>query len=150
MRHRDAWDDESATRVAPERGFELLRGYKYCLLTTFRESGAGMPTPVWFGLADRKVYLESDAVAGKVRRIRSNPRVRLAPCTLRGKPLGPPLEGRARILGRDESEVAERAIADHYGLFRKIFDGAGRHLNVDSVKIEVDAVDSSVPLTDAD
>jgi uncharacterized protein len=138
LRHRDAWTTESAESLASDQGFESLRGHKYCLLTTFRKSGEPVPTPVWFGLADGNVYLESEAVVGKVKRIRSNPRVQIAPCTLRGKPLGTPIEARARILGPDESERAERAIADHYGLFRKLFDGVGNRLEVNSVKIEVE------------
>jgi uncharacterized protein len=139
IRHRDAWSSEAAATVAPEHGFESLRGHKYCLLTTFRKSGEPVPTPVWLGLADGKVYLESEANVGKVKRIRNSPRVRLAPCTSRGKPLGPPVEGRARILAPDEWERAERAIAANYGLFRKVFEGIGNRLDVDSVRIEVES-----------
>jgi uncharacterized protein len=142
LRHGDAWKlDQDAGDVG--EGFESLRGHKYCLLITFRNNGEALPTPVWFGLADGKVYLESEAAAGKVRRIQRNRRVRLAPCTLRGKPLGPALEGCARILGPEESEPAERAIADHYGLFRKLFDGSGKRLGVQSVKIEVSTPQSA-------
>ena len=54
MRHRDAWSSAAAEAIAPEHGFESLRGHKYCLLTTFRKSGKPVPTPVWFGLADGK------------------------------------------------------------------------------------------------
>jgi PPOX class probable F420-dependent enzyme len=97
-----------------------------------------MPTPVWFGVADGKIYLESEIGAGKLKRIQHNPEVWLAPCTLRGRPLGPALRGQARILGPEASEHAERAIADHYGLFRKMFDGAGKLVGANSVKIEVE------------
>jgi uncharacterized protein len=139
IRHRDAWSSEAAETIAPEHGFESLRGHKYCLLTTFRKSGEPIPTPVWFGLADSKVYLGSDAAAGKVKRIRSNPRVRLAPCSPRGKPLGSPVEGRARLLAPNESECAERALAANYGLFRKLLEGVGNRLDVDVVRIEVES-----------
>jgi uncharacterized protein len=145
MRHHDAWSPETSEAIAPKKGFESLRGHKYCLLTTFRKSGEAVPTPVWFGLADGTVYLESEAVVGKVKRIRSNPRVQIAPCTLRGKPLGPPVEGRARILGPNESERAERAIADHYGMFRKLFDGVGNRLEVNSIKIAVESPSNGAP-----
>ena len=72
------------------RGFEHLRGHKYCLLVTYKRSGEPVPTPVWFGLGDGKLYVRSEAGVAKVRRIRNDPRVRVAPCTVRGKPLGPP------------------------------------------------------------
>jgi PPOX class probable F420-dependent enzyme len=150
MRHRDAWSPATSKLIAAEQGFESLRGHKYCLLTTFRKSGEPVPTPVWFGLTDGKVYVESEVV-GKVKRIRSNPRVQIAPCTLRGKPLGPPVEGRARILGPSESERAECAIADHYGMFRKLFDGVGNRLEVNSVKIAVESpADRAAGPTDAE
>jgi hypothetical protein len=140
IRHRGAFTSasERAEIVAPGHGFGSLRGHKYCLLTTFRKSGEPIPTPVWFGLTDGKAYIGSDAAAGKVKRIRSNPRVHVAPCTPRGKPLGSPVEGHARILAPDESERAEHALAANYGMFRKLLEGAGNRLEGDSVRIEVD------------
>jgi PPOX class probable F420-dependent enzyme len=138
MRHRDAWSSAAEGTVAPEHGFESLRGHKYCLLTTFRKSGEPIPTPVWFGLADGNVYLRTEAAVGKVKRIRSNPHVRVAPSTLRGKPLGPPAEGRARVLEPNESEQAERAIAANYGLFRRLYEGFGNRLTIDLVYIKVE------------
>src|SRR2546425_5104127 len=106
-----------AELVASDRGFELLRGRKSCLVTTFRRSGEPVPTPVWFGLADDRLYFHSEATVGKVRRIRANSRVRVAPSDARGKPLGPPTEGIARVLPREE----ERAIAANYGLGRRVY-----------------------------
>jgi uncharacterized protein len=151
MRHRDAWNSAAAETIAPEHGFESLRGHKYCLLTTFRKSGKPVPTPVWFGLGDGKTYLRSEAAVGKVKRIRSNPRVRVAPCTFRGKPLGSPVEGRARVLAPNESERAERAIAANYGLFRKLYERAGNRLPTDFLYIEVEPLTGGGPApTDAD
>jgi uncharacterized protein len=138
MRHRDAWSSAAAETIAPEQGFESLRGRKYCLLTTFRKSGEPIPTPVWFGLADGKVFFRTEAAVGKVKRIRSNPRVRVAPCTLRGKPLGAPVEGHARLLEAHESERAERAIAANYGLFRKLYEGVGNRLPIELLYVEIE------------
>jgi PPOX class probable F420-dependent enzyme len=148
IRHRDAWSSDSegaeTIAIAPGHGFESLRGHKYCLLTTFRKSGEPIPTPVWFGLADGKAYIGSDAAAAKVKRIRSNPRVRVAPCSPRGKPLGSPVEGRARILAPNESERAEQAIAANTGLFRKLLIGVGNRLEVDVVRIEIDVTGQKI------
>jgi PPOX class probable F420-dependent enzyme len=138
MRHGDAWRSATAEPLSPERGFELLRGHKYCLLTTFRRSGEPVPTPVWFGLADGRAYFRTEAGVGKVKRIRNDPRVRVAPCTLRGRPLGPPAEGSARVLGAEDSERAERAISGNYGLARKLYEGIGnRFSSIDQVYIEI-------------
>jgi uncharacterized protein len=122
MRHRDAWHSVDADSTSREQGLSPLRGHKYCLLTTFRKSGEAVPTPVWFGLADGKVYISTEAGVGKVKRIRREPRVHIAPCTFRGRPLGPSTEGSARILAPDESEHAERALATRYGLERRLYE----------------------------
>jgi len=118
--------------------FDHLQGHKYCLLVTYKRSGDPVPTPVWFGLADGKLYVRSDAGAAKVKRIRNDPRSRLAPCTSRGKPLGPPAEGRARLLDQQsESRLAEAALRANYGLGRWIYEGAGEALGTKTVYLEV-------------
>jgi PPOX class probable F420-dependent enzyme len=137
MRHRDAWSSATAQPVAPERGFELLRGRRYCLLTTFRQSGEPVPTPVWFGLADDRLYFHSEATVGKVKRIRANARVRVAPSDARGKPLGPPTEGIARVLPPDDEQQAERTIAANYGLGRRVYERVGERIGVGMVYVEV-------------
>jgi uncharacterized protein len=105
-------------------GFEHLRGHKYCLLVTYRRSGEPVPTPVWFGLRDGKLYVRSEADGAKVKRVRNDPRVRVAPCTVRGKPLGPPAEGQARVLELASAEErAETALQANYGLGRKVYEG---------------------------
>lgn len=86
--------------------FPTLGISKDVALTTFRKSGAAVTTPVWYAVLDGKLYVRTQAGAGKVKRICNNPRVRLAPCTFRGRLLGPAVEGRARILGPDEGRLA--------------------------------------------
>ena len=81
MRHPAAWGSATAQPLSPERGFELLRGRKYCLLTTFRRSGEPIPTPVWFGFAAGRLYFHSEASVGKIKRIRADARVRWLPAT---------------------------------------------------------------------
>ena len=109
IRHPPPTRSRARSRTAP--GFEHLRGHKYCLLVTYKRSGEPVPTPVWFGLGDGKLYVRSEATVAKVRRIRNDPRVRVAPCTVRGKPLGRPADGRARVLDhpRDEEDGRGRA-----------------------------------------
>lgn len=118
--------------------FEHLRGHKYCLLVTYRRTGEAVPTPVWFGLSDAKVYVRSEADAAKVKRVRNDSRARLAPCTARGKPLGPPAEGHARVLEqRADIDAAEAALSANYGLGRKIYERAGEALGTETVYLEV-------------
>jgi uncharacterized protein len=136
MRHPAA---QAAAREEPTaRGFSALRAHKYCLLVTFRRSGEPVPTPVWFGLdADGKLYVHTGAGAAKVKRIRANPRVRVAPSSVRGKPAGPLAEGTARVLTPEEEARAERAIQSNYGLGRKLYEGMGGPLGADMVYLEV-------------
>jgi uncharacterized protein len=119
-------------------GFEHLRGHKYCLLVTYRRSGEAVPTPVWFGLGAGRLYVRSEADVAKVRRVRNDPRVRVVPCTVRGKPLGPPAEGRARVLEDPaEERQAESALRANYGLGRKVYEGAGGALGTATVYLEI-------------
>ena len=111
---------EAAER--PTRGdLESLRDEKYFLLTSYRRSGEPISTPLWFGLSDGKLYFRTYADTAKLKRIRREPRVLVGPCDPRGKPKGPMIEAQARPLGRDEEDVAERAISSNYGLMRRIY-----------------------------
>jgi PPOX class probable F420-dependent enzyme len=104
-------------------GFDHLRGRKYAVLVTYRRSGEPVPTPVWFGLDDRgRAYTRSLADAWKVKRVRNDPRARLAPSDARGKPLGPAAEGRVRIVPPAEEAHAEAAIRANYGLGRRLYE----------------------------
>ena len=101
--------------------FGLLDRHKYCQLVTFRRNGAAMPTPVWFAVRDDRLYVKTEQPSGKVRRIRNDARVEVAPCTVTGRVLGPTVAGRARLLGPDESAAAERALRARYGFGRRFF-----------------------------
>src|SRR5258708_13420224 len=65
-----------------------IRGQKYISLTTVRKSGEKVATPVWFGEDGDKLYVMTIGTMGKVKRIRNNPLVEVAPCTIRGKLTG--------------------------------------------------------------
>jgi uncharacterized protein len=138
MRHKAAW---TSADQEPVVGFEALCGQKYALLTTYRNNGDAVPTPIWFGLDDDgALYFYTDETSGKVKRLHNNAQVRLAPCDLRGKPRGAPAVGSARILPADETDRAERVIAANYGFGRRIYDGAISRLPVTGVYVEVRAV----------
>ena len=135
MRHKDAW---SAAQAEPTAGFGALAGRKYALLITYRKTGEGVPSPIWFGRDDQdRVYFDTEEASGKVKRIRNNPQVRLAPCDSRGKPLGPPAVGTARILDPAETTHAEHTIAANYGLARRLYEGTLRMLPFSGVYVEV-------------
>jgi len=66
-----------------------LYSHRYICLVTFRKNGNRVPTPVWFAGSQGSIYVMTRRDSGKVKRIRNNPRVEVAPCDVRGKLLGP-------------------------------------------------------------
>jgi uncharacterized protein len=55
-------------------------------------------------------YARTWDATGKIKRIRNNPQVEIAPCTGRGKVTGEPLRMTARIIDGEDAERAARAI----------------------------------------
>jgi PPOX class probable F420-dependent enzyme len=128
-----------AARVAEgeagAQGFGHLKG-PYCLVVTYKRSGEPVPTPVWYGVdGDGRLYFRTYAPSVKVKRVRNDPHVRVAPCTVRGKPIGPAAEGAARVLPAVEEDHAERTIQAHYGLFRRAYERTAG--GIEAVYVEV-------------
>ena len=91
-----------------------IGGQKYISLTTVRKNGTKVATPVWFGEDNDKLYVMTRSTMGKVKRIRNNPLVEVAPCTMRGKVTGDKLFAHARILPPEEHVHARQAINRKY------------------------------------
>ena len=91
---------------------------KYLSLATFRKTGVPVRTPVWFVENEGKLYLFTNPKSGKVKRIRNNPRVRIAPCTMRGRVTGPEFEATARILPSSEAAHGFSLMKRKYWLMR--------------------------------
>jgi len=96
----------------------VIRGQKYISLTTFRKNGNPVPTPVWFGEENDKLYVMSRPDSGKAKRLRNNSQVRIAPCTIRGKVKGPEFAATARILPAEDWPRARQSINRKYWLAR--------------------------------
>jgi len=91
-----------------------IAGQKYISLTTFRKTGAGVPTPVWFGEDKGKLYVMTRSDMGKAKRLRNNPQVKVAPCTIRGKVTGQEFPATARLLPPEEHKHARQTINRKY------------------------------------
>ncbi len=87
-------------------------------MTTFRKNGVGVATPVWFGEEDGKLYVMTRSDMGKTKRIRNNPQVKVAACTIRGKVTGPEFAATARVLPAEEQARARQAINRKYWMAR--------------------------------
>ena len=91
------------------------------LLTTFRRNGTPVQTPVNIAVDGDRAFIRSWDTAGKVKRIRNNLEVTIAPCTAGGRPTGPPITARARILTGQESAHAGRLLARKHPILQGLF-----------------------------
>ncbi|HEV7652844.1 MAG TPA: PPOX class F420-dependent oxidoreductase [Actinophytocola sp.] len=103
---------------------ERLSTSSYVLVTTFRRDGTPVPTPVWVGRDGENVLVWTASEAGKVKRIRNNPVVELAPCDARGRSRGPGVTGTARILDAAESAYGRKLLKRKYGITGRLVIGA--------------------------
>src|ERR1700674_1622054 len=95
-----------------------IQGQKYISLATYRKNGAAVATPVWFGEEDGKLYVMTRSMFGKYKRIRNNPQVRVAPCTLRGRVTGRGSPATPRIPPVKQPPRARNIINRNYWLAR--------------------------------
>lgn len=98
---------------------------KYILLTTFRRDGTAVPTPVWFVRQGDVLLITTDGTSGKVKRLRANPRVTIAPCDMRGRPKGDGVEAIAELVDADQTEEITAAVARRYGLLGRLMTRRG-------------------------
>ena len=98
-----------------------IHGQKYISLATFRKTGVAVPPPIWFAEEGDKLVFMTNSKLGKVKRIRNNAQVKIAPCTIRGKITGPEFAATARILPNDNAARVRRAIEAKYWLARVPF-----------------------------
>ncbi len=111
-------------------GFAAFAGQKYLNLETFKKSGDGVKTPVWFAAepsaslesSGAKLYVYTIGVSGKLKRIRNNPRVKVAPCNMRGVVRGEWVEARAAILTGAEAEHGMRLLNKKYVPWKQLLD----------------------------
>jgi len=111
-------------------GFAAFAGQKYLNLETFRKNGEGVKTPVWF-VADPSVSLDSSqaklfvytvGVSGKVKRIRNNNRVKIAPCNASGRLMGEWVDARAEIVTGAEAERGMQLLNKKYFPWKQFLD----------------------------
>ncbi len=104
----------------PDPKLAQFAGQNYISLETFKKNGQGVKTPVWFVLHENAFYVYTEADSWKVKRIRNNPRVRVAVCSMRGTIKGPWLDAAASVVEGDERLAADKLLDRKYFL-KKIF-----------------------------
>lgn len=105
---------------------ETFKKHQYINVETFRKNGVGVKTPVWFAQDGDTLVVRTESTSGKMKRIRNNAHVRIAPCDARGGLLGEWVEARAEIISeQSENEKVNRLVTKKYGLTKRLFDLLG-------------------------
>ncbi len=95
---------------------------EYLSLSTRKKDGSRVDTPVWFALENDAFYCFSAGDAGKIKRLRNFPDVRICPCTVAGKLIGDWEDAEGEILTKDEQHLAHSALKRRYGWKMKLMD----------------------------
>lgn len=99
---------------------DSLAGATYLSLTTYRKDGTAVPTPVWLVRQADTLRVITQGDSGKVKRIRNNPAVLVAPCDSRGRLKGEQVPATATLLDAQQTEATAELITRKYGLLGRI------------------------------
>ena len=81
-------------------------------ITTFRRDGTPVSVPVWCATDNGALLVFSEADSWKVRRIRRNGHVRIAPCSAQGRPRGPAVDADASLV--EDTKRVQALLARKY------------------------------------
>jgi uncharacterized protein len=133
---------EMISKDERRRSLGELADEPFISITTFKRDGTPVSTPVWVAGDDGRLLVQSDADTWKVKRIRHDSHVRVAPCGATGKVRGQAFDAEATILA--DTALVEALEARKYGLiyrviglFRAISRGLRRRPTPESVTIEI-------------
>ena len=98
-----------------------LAGEKYISLTTFKQDGTPVATPVWVVSDDgRRLLVWTGPNTWKVKRLRRNPRVVVSASDFRGRKRGESYEGMGWLLDIPLGSLVEPLLDRKYGLTRRL------------------------------
>jgi uncharacterized protein len=121
----------------PSPNLAPFAGQRYLKLESVKRDGTPVQTPVWFAEDHGVLYIYTLANAGKVKRIRRNPRIRLAPCTVSGTMIGPWVEAEATIVDATTAAHGHALLRQKYGWMKGIGDLFSRLLHRERVVIAI-------------
>ena len=90
------------------------------LLTSYRRDGTPVGTAVNMAVDGDRAFVRTPHRTGKVKRLRNNPNVEIAPSTFLGKLTGPAIRAQARLLSGDEAKYASGKLARKYRILQGI------------------------------
>jgi PPOX class probable F420-dependent enzyme len=113
---------------------------RYLNMETYRKTGKPVATPLWFVDENGTLYIYSLANAGKVKRIRNNPKVRIVPSDMRGNPKGNWVEAKARLVDERGAAEAHQLLNKKYGWMKKLGDAFSKAMQRRKVVIAIELV----------
>jgi len=100
---------------------------QYLNIETFRKNGQGVKTPVWFVQDGETLHIWTFAGAGKIKRIRRDGSVRVAPSAVSGELVGDWVNAQAVAYESDEAiQHVENLMKKKYGFSFFLFSGLGK------------------------
>ena len=101
----------------PDADLRAFSRGRFLSLTSFKRDGTGVATPVWFVSDGERLFALTDLHSAKVRRIRRDARVMVAPCRASGTLRGEPVEAWATVQSATpELEHVRRLLLDRYAV----------------------------------
>jgi PPOX class probable F420-dependent enzyme len=116
----------------------LFARQKYLNIETLRKNGEGVHTPVWFVEDGLYIYFCTGANSGKVKRLRHNPQVNIAPCKMDGTLVGDWVPASAReVKDKATANKVDHLLGKKYGLIKKLYSLLGGRNNLENTIIEL-------------
>jgi len=129
-------DDPRSGGSTPTTDRRALDEATYVSLRSYKRDGSAVDTPVWAAPLDGTLVVFTLRDSFKVKRIRRDPRVMVAPCGVFGAVSGDWVDGTCRLVeDRDREARAYGALDAKYGwqmrlgtFFRRVFGGLEKRL----------------------
>jgi PPOX class probable F420-dependent enzyme len=119
-------------------------------LTTYRRDGRAVITPVHVAVDGDRLVFRTWHTTGKLKRIRNNPIVELAPSTFRGHVTGRAIRACARVLEGAEARRAARVLGGKYPIIHGLLIPLGHRLmGVRTIHLELRPIEASAAGVDA-
>jgi len=99
-----------------------FQNQNYLNIETFRKNGQGVKTPVWFVQDGEIIYVRTGEDSGKIKRIRNNDHVLVAPCKMDGTPMDGWIPAVAmEVKDPETNKYVDNLLGKKYGFQKNLF-----------------------------
>lgn len=115
----------------------MFTNHRFISLETYRRNGQPIRTPLLFVEHQGILYMRTPTATAKVKRIRHNPAVRVAPCDFFGNLKGKWVEGHATLIPAAEAQWVNDLAKKRHPWFKRLIDLRNRLKNPEFTVIAV-------------